>query len=187
MIDLCLAYLLPWAEAAGKAVPKGEIPFSFYLQVLNLLVVYGVMAWIFKRFLVPFFADRRLQFEESLRRAEASRKEAERALSEISSKMAQAQAEEKSVLARAHEQVEKLKREKTVELEALEKRLDLEFQSFQKSRLASARRLISEELIAVTFAKVTRNFQSNLNPQDAEVLKKNTTHQLSKVAVSYEN
>jgi len=102
---LLLALLL----AAAPAHASGDAEFDsthFYLTVLNLLILIGVLVYVGRKPIQSFFEDRRLQIREDLDTAAKLRADAEARYTEWQRRLVDLDAELDQLRARARERAE---------------------------------------------------------------------------------
>jgi F-type H+-transporting ATPase subunit b len=144
--------LLFATEASG--VEEGGFGFNFDLldtNLINLVIIIGVLIVFGRKFLGETLSSRREQIQTAIQEAEQRKKKAAAQLAEQQQKLAQAQADAKSLVDEAHQRAEAAKQAILAQADKDIERLKADAQrdlSSQQDRIAAElRRYISEKAL----------------------------------------
>lgn len=135
---LDLSVLRRLAEEGGEAHTWLGVPFWIW-QAVNLVLFVGLLVYLLKRPAAEFFAKRRAEVDEKLRRAEESRLRAERLARDVGEKLASIEAELAKIRESAAREAEAEKVALTEQAQVESQRLVARANAEIANRLSSAR------------------------------------------------
>jgi F-type H+-transporting ATPase subunit b len=135
----------------------------FQSNIVNLVIIIGVLFFYGRKFLGNILTQRREQIEQEIREAEGRAKSAEAELKQAQQKLAQAQEEAKRILAEAEENAQKAK-EKILatadrEVERIKESANQDVNSEQERAIAELR----ERVAMLAMQRVEAQLQDRLD------------------------
>ena len=145
--SLAFAILLPQlAHAAGGHHGDG-VPTTVIYQAINLAILFGGIIYFTKDSAVQFFKARHGAYLDAAEKSAAARKEAEKNLADVKSRLDHVLSTKDQAILKAQQQAEELKANLAAEAEAAVKRIRSEAELTAKLEIQRARKELQEKLV----------------------------------------
>lgn len=146
----------------GGGPPLGLI----FFQVLNLAVIFIVGIFVLKKSTKEFFYNRCHQFKELAIKASQVRRDAERALEDIQSKIHQLEVDRDSSISRAKQESLQLNSQMVNEASQIVKRISDEANAVVQVNYQKALNKIKEEMLSESLIEAREMLSKDIGPQD---------------------
>jgi F0F1-type ATP synthase membrane subunit b/b' len=167
--------------AGGGGHYEGGIPQSVYWQAANLVLVYGVIFYAGKKFLVPMFKDRLDTYQKAEKEALAAKEASQKLLKEMQERLERVKADEAKAEAKAQEQLDTLKARFSTEVNEISSKMTEDAKRTIDQSLSAAKRELTATMIEKSMNQSKSKLETEVKADDKKMIQDNFASRLQAV------